>query len=485
MTRRNFDAEFRLRQNARVSPFLGLYCSAGDGAGTTAFVDSGNEFAVSSDFDDSLTSMRGGVKLRFGDWNLTLEQGRTTFSDKQAVFLGEPGQTGNRQSTFLGRQITLDRLDQHYDAEGSGVFNRAVVAAQPLRSLSLSGQFLYSRPKIDVRQQLSADGSFLFTPLLTGFTTQSEQSLSDASRPRSAGSWNTVLRAHKRLRILQSWSTDRYHVTSGASLARVLDTDPERLIETAVGNSLILNYNRSQLEAVFDVSRHFTVRAGHRYEWGNAIAPPGTLRFGDKPPGQGELRRHIGLAGASYRADSRLRVSFDLESSPGDATFFRTGLMDYTKSRTNIRYKVRSDLAVTVSAVTLDNRNLDPAIDLDFEHRQASVSVYWTPASRRFSILADYTRSTTRSDIRAIELPFFANQLLNYRDHGNHGGAYLDFHLPRDVQLTLGGSYSTNDGSRPIRYYQPRIEAAGPLAERFRWKAEWRYYAGARHRCEE
>ena len=104
------------------------------------------------------------------------------------------------------------------------------------------------------------------------------------------------------------------------------------------------------------------------------------------------------------------------------------------------------------------------------------MSVHWTPTSRGFSILADYTRSTTRSDIRAIELPFFAEQLLNYRDRGNHGGAYLDFRLPRDLQLTLGGQYSANGGSRPIRYYQPRAEAAGPLAERFRWKAEWRYY---------
>ena len=44
------------------------------------------------------------------------------------------------------------------------------------------------------------------------------------------------------------------------------------------------------------------------------------------------------------------------------------------------------------------------------------------------------------------------------------------------AMLTLGGSLSTNSGSRPTNYYVPRASVVVPATNRVKWVAEWRWY---------
>ena len=431
---------------------------------------------MGTDLDDDLTSFRGGVKLNFSKYNFTLEQGATFFSDDQEIFFRDGVNPGNVSRTFFGRDIVLNELLQRYRAEGEGLFNRGVVQGHPAQWLSFTGQFLYSQPSIDVTHELSATGSFFSQTLIAPYTGQFEQNLADANRPHSSGSWTTELRPHDRLRIIQSWYTDRFHISSGSTLVQMLNTQPEAEFEDVAIQTLILNYNQHQVDAIYDAHKRVTVRGGHRYVWGDAVVPEASLRFGSDPHTEGEIRRHVGLAGLSVRAASRLTFSMDFEASPGDRTFFRTGLMDYWKTKARARYKLSPALSLAGSFAILDNRNPAQDIDFDFQSRQSSLSVHWTPDNgERFSLLADYTRSTLRSDIEVVDLPFFGQEFSRYRDNGHHTGLFGDIQIGR-ARVTLGGSLSVNAGSRPTRYYVPRGAVIVPVNDRFKWVAEWRWY---------
>ena len=476
ITRRQIETDLVIKPNATVSPFFSFYNAHGFGRGTTIYRADGDEFPVDTDLDDDLTSFRGGVKLNFSKYNFTLEQGGTTFSDDQEVFFRDGTNPGNITRPFLGRDIVLNELLQHYRADGDGFFNRGVVQGRPASWLNFTGQFLYSRPTINVTHDLTAAGSFVSQALIAPFTGQFEQTLADANRPHSSASWTTELRPHDRLRIVQSWYTDRFHVSSGSSLVRILNTQPETQFENVAIQTLILNYNQHQVDAIFEAHPRVTLRGGHRFVWGDAVVPEATLRFGSEPHNQGEIRRHVGLAGLSLRAASRLTFSMDFETSPGDRTFFRTGLMDYWKTKTRARYKLSPSLSLTGAFAILDNRNPAQDINFDFQSRQTSVSFHFTPANgERFSVLADYTRSTLRSDIEVVQLPFFGQEFSRYRDNGHHAGLFGDFQVGR-ARLTAGGSFSVNAGSRPTRYYVPRGAVTVPVADRFKWVAEWRWY---------
>jgi hypothetical protein len=190
----------------------------------------------------------------------------------------------------------------------------------------------------------------------------------------------------------------------------------------------------------------------------------------------GEVRRHTALAGAHMRAGSRLDFSLDFEASPGDETFFRSGLMQYQRGKARARYRLRERLTLSGSFAVLNNRNPDPDVDFNFRRQAASITVQWTSPGGRVTLLGDYTRATLRSDIRTIEPPFFAAGLSQYRDNGHLASGLVEVLLPHQVELNLGGGLSTNSGSRPSDFYQPRASLSGPVRERIQWIAEWRWY---------
>ena len=229
-------------------------------------------------------------------------------------------------------------------------------------------------------------------------TSQVGSSLAEANRPHSLGSWNTEVRPTGRLRVVQSWHTDRFHVSAGAFASQMRDTDRESDSELQAFDLLVLNYNQHQLDLIYDLGDKVTLRGGHRYVWGDAQVREPSLQLAANRGPNGKIRRHAGLAGGVIRAAPGLSISMDFEASPGDQTLFRTGLMDYQKGKARVRYRAKPSLMFSGSFSILDNENPDPQVRFEMQSRQSSFSVYWTPAgNRRFSLLADYTRSTLHS----------------------------------------------------------------------------------------
>ncbi|MEZ5395291.1 MAG: hypothetical protein R2724_21070, partial [Bryobacterales bacterium] len=233
-----------------------------------------------------------------------------------------------------------------------------------------------------------------------------------------------------------------------------------------------------QTDVSFDVAPQVTLRGGHRYVWGDARVPEATLVFSPEARNEGKIKRHVALAGAAARLwKGRLRLTGDFEASPGDRTFFRTGLMNYKKGNARARWKINDEISVHGAFSILDNQNNDPAIDLSFQTRRSSVTVSYAPdGGRLFTVLVDYTRATVRSDILAVQLPFFGTDFLRYRDNGHFAGAFVEANLPRAVHLRLGGSLAVNAGSRPTDFYQPEAALSAPITERIDWVSQWRWY---------
>jgi hypothetical protein len=474
------NAELELRPGKRVTPYLAYSRDSGFGRGITPFVSTGNEYPVATDLRNKTDNYRGGLRLEMNRFQATFEQGGTTFKDDQRVFTNERN-SGNRTTPLFDQRLFLSNLEQAYGVRGDSIYSKALFTAAPAAWADLYAQFLYSQPTTNTHYTGDARG-LLYLGLTRFFDTQQDLLSAEAKQPHTSGAVSAELRPHRRIRIMESWTTDRFHNATSALLTEQLffATDPAQIESMFSADRLVLNYNRQQVDAFFDVTSKITLRGGHRYVWGDALVRPSSL----SPTGQpeaGELRRHVGLGGVNVRTQ-RLRVNVDYEGSSGDRAYFRTSLQDYQQVRIQGRYQLFPSLLLTANYLLLNNENPTPGINYDFQSRAGTFSVFWTPGSgKRVSLLGDYTRSTLRSDIQFFTPDTRTLERSFYRDNAHTATALLDVNLPAATQviipkISIGGSLFVSSGSRPSRYYQPIGRFVLPLSQRVQWYAEWRWY---------
>jgi hypothetical protein len=195
----------------------------------------------------------------------------------------------------------------------------------------------------------------------------------------------------------------------------------------------------------------------------------------------GELRRHVGLAGLMFRSGQKLSASVDFEGASSQRTFFRTSLNDYRRLKARARYQALASLAVNADFSVLDNENPTPGVNYDFLSRDNSLSLFWTPAGgKRVSVLAEYSRSSLRSDILYLAPPFFDSERSIYLENAHSSSLLVDLALPSYAELTpklsVGGALFVSSGSRPTRYYQPNARLLLPVHKNVYWTSEWRWY---------
>jgi hypothetical protein len=108
------------------------------------------------------------------------------------------------------------------------------------------------------------------------------------------------LRLNRRLGVIQSWYTDRLHVSGSATVTQLFNTVPQLAIEDGSARRLELRYSQNQTDLVFEPERRFSIRAGHRYAWGEAqtSAPDFDLRL--EPKTQAAMTAMV-LASAAAR----------------------------------------------------------------------------------------------------------------------------------------------------------------------------------------
>ncbi|MBI1789463.1 MAG: hypothetical protein HYR60_18155, partial [Acidobacteria bacterium] len=304
------DLRLDLFPGRRVIPYLAYTRDSGSGSGITTFVTEGNEYPVANRLADKTDHYRGGVRLELGRFHATVEEGGTAFKDDQRAFTSQRN-LGNRATPIFGQTLELTRLEQAWGIRGDSSYTQLLFTASPASWADLSGHFLYSNPSTTSNYFQNSAGRFVDLNSLLFVAEQQERLLSGARQPHTSGDLAAEIRPLGRVRILESWMTDRLHQTGEASLGL-----PD------------VEYNQQQLEVLCDLSSRLTLRGGHRYVWGQArvLAPVLRLRLGAE---EGELRRNVLLAVATFRAARKLSDGVHAEGASGDRVYFRTSLNDY------------------------------------------------------------------------------------------------------------------------------------------------------------
>jgi hypothetical protein len=282
---------------------------------------------------------------------------------------------------------------------------------------------------------------------------------------------------------VESLTTDRYNNTSYGTLTQQILTSPTSTypaLVTALTTPQSVNINRQQVEAIVDLTNKISVRGGYRYEWGDATVRAGALDQ-QGPQASQQLKRNVGLAGATVRPWQKLSLNLDYEGAATDQNYFRTSLYNYHKVRARARYQAFASLMFQANFGLLNNQNPTPGIDYNFESRDNSLAAFWTPGGgKRISVMAEYNRSTVTSSINFLLLPFYTPSVSQYRDAAHTASSTIDINLPAiggvAAKLSAGGSLFYSAGSRASRYYQPLARLSLPLWKNIQWNTEWRYY---------
>ena len=460
-------------------PYFAYGRNSDFGHGITTFVDTGNEYPVSTDLSSHLDNYRGGLRVEARRWHVTLEQGGTQLNDDQSVFFSGGTNYGNRTTPLLGQTLLLTNLNENYRIRGDGIYSRGLVTANPFTWLDVFGQFLYSQPTTDTKFEGNATGQFASLNPLLLFSAQTFAVNGSAKMPHTAGSAGFELRPFRRLRIIEAWQTNRQHNAGSALLLQTLLVNGNQLLPPeAFADRLIFNYNRQEVNALFEVTRRIMLRGGYRYEWGNAGVGPSSLL----PNGQtGELNRNVGLAGLNLRIARKLNVNADFEGASSSHVFFRPSLADYQLGRVRASFQLLPSLNLGYNFKILNNQNPNPAIKYDYLSYSNTISGQWSPnGSRRVAVLAEYCYQNVSSDLSFLTPQDLSPSLSVYRENNHTANALVDLALPGYAGLTpklsFGGALYVSGGTRPTNFYQPLARVVAPLHKNVAVTAEYHYY---------
>lgn len=481
---RDTSFELDLFPGSRIIPYLAYDRNTHGGLGIEDWVQGAtNNYPVPYNMRDWTNNFRGGVRLEFPRWHITLEEGGTKFrEDDSSGWTGS--NPGDRPTPVSGAPLVLNSLQQAYGIRSDGIYSKVLLTANPLNWINLYGSFLYSEPKTDVTYAELGGGRFVdfATALLYGG--QYGIGTGSAVQPHVSGQWGFELNPGKRVRVMESVTIDRFHDASvglfTTSLYQSLAGNQAPLSTSlaSLNPQQVVNYQQQQTDVFFDVTNNLTLRGGFRYLWGDATVLAGPLSQ-TGPFASGSLQRLIGTAGATYRAGQKLTVNADYEGSSSDDVYFRTSLNNYHKARMRAKYQATSSLLLQANFQVLSNQNPAADIQMDYLARDNSLAFFWTPAAaKRITITGEYDRSTIHSNIRYLDLPFFNSAISAYRDNAHTATTTIEVQLPHMTggKLVAGGSLMINSGSRPTQYYQPLAQLLVPVYKHLFWNTTWQYY---------
>ncbi len=475
--RRLANVELDIRPGKRFVPYVAWSHDSGRGSGISSFVSDGNEYPVAGAMEDKTDRIRGGVRMQFEKWHATVEQGGGMFEENDAYSTAK--NLGNNQKPYLGQQLSLTSLAQAYSITGNQIYTKGLFTANPFTWLDLNAQFLYTQPDTHTNYTLTDSGQLLLLSSLLFYNGQQGLTTADAKLPHSTGTLGGEIRPFRRLRIIESWSTDRLHNASSAFFTEQILLSGNKstaLLNPAAYDSAVWNYNRQQIDALFEATNYLTVRGGYRYVWGDASVRPSPIF--PQSAELGKLSQQVGIFGLNLRMGHKFSTNFEFEASPGGRAYFRTSLQDYRKTKLRAKYQAFGSLLLSGSFVYLDNESPSVTGSYTFQSRATSLTAMWTPwGGKTFTLLGEYTRGTLHSDIN-----YWVPQTLTladsfYKENSHSFTSALDVNCWKGAKISVGGTGFISNGSRPTEFYQPLVRMVIPLRTHFGLRTEWQYHS--------
>jgi hypothetical protein len=462
-------------------PYVAYDRDANSGTGVLAFVANSNQYPVPTSLADRTNLYRGGIRFELRRFHATIEEGGTTFSSDQSLFQGAGiANAGNVTTPIFGQTLDLTNLAASYGITGTSTYTKALVSSNAFSWLDLYGQFLFSQPNASVHYQENAAGNF-YLPSQVAFY-QSEQYLVSAAAelPHTTASFGAEIRPLKRIRIAESWLTDRLHDAGNYSSAQT-SVPPPQQTALLLASSLASNYNQTETNVWFEATKGLTFRGGYRYVWGDAsdaVLPQGGELTGME---HAKLRRNVALGGIVYRPTQKLLLTAETEVASSGGVYFNTSLYDYQKVRAQARYQATSSLSLALDFTYLNNDNPNPGINYSFRSQQEAASIFWSPRNGKIlTFQGSYSWSSIRSDILYLVPQTLAPATSNYSENAHTATALFNLNLGHwgvvAPKLTAGGSLFISNGSLPTSYYQPMAKLWVPISKRVQAFAEWWFY---------
>jgi hypothetical protein len=464
-----------------ITPYLAFNRDSGSGTGETAFVSDADEFAVPNTMSDRTDLYRGGVRIGLKRFHVTLEEGGTTFSSHQTLYQGSGTNFGNLTTPVLGQTMDLTSLLASYGVGGSSTYTKGLLTANVTPWLDLYGQFLFSQPKTNVTYQQSDTGNLVLESQVLFYTSQQYLVSAAAMSPHTTANVGAEIRPWRRVRIVESWMTDRLHDDGSANTNQVLSsTGTSAQMLALLSSSLVTNYNQEEMDIFYDPTSKLVFHGGYRYVWGNAndaILPTAELVGAE----QGTLRRNVAIGGVTYRPTQKLSLTADAEVAASGGAYFQTSLYNYQKVRAKARYQAAKSLSLFADFSLLNNQNPVAGANYKYQSQQESLSFLWAPnGGKNWDFQGSYSRSTLNSDIGYLDPEFLDPLQSLYRDDAHTATALFSWNLPRysglTPKITAGGSLFISSGSRPTSYYRPFAKVFWPVRKNMTWFTEWTYY---------
>jgi hypothetical protein len=463
-----------------ITPYVAWNANSQTGTGVTVFVASRNEYPVPTNLNDHTNVYRGGVRMGRSRVHGTIEVGGTTFRDDQQLFWNNAVNFGNVFTPVQGQTLFLNGLYGAYGIRGDGVFIKGLFEANATSWLDLTGQFLYTQPQTTTNFQQSATGNFLLQSQLLFYNGQQNLVAAQAKMPHTSGSLDAQIRPFRRMRITESWYTDRLHTSGNATSNQIVSgAGTPQQMSALLASSLATNYSQVEMNVFFDVTQRLTLRGGYRYTWGDGsdvILPEAGLVGLEHT----NLRRNAGLAGVMYHPTQKLSITGDVEAALSGSVYFRTSLYDYQRVRARARYQVTTRLNLAADFNVLNNQNPTPGINYNYMAIQQSLSAYYTPESKNWDAQASYTRYAEQSNIFYLAPQNLQPQPSFYRNNAHTITGLFHWRFRpiagQKPDLMAGGSFFLSSGSRPSTYYQPLTRLTIPFTRHLAYYTEWRYY---------
>jgi hypothetical protein len=464
-------------------PYVAFDRDANGGTGVMAFTQNSNEYAVPTAMNDLTNLYRGGVRFELRRFHATVEEGGTTFSSGQSLYQN-PGATnpGNSNAPVFGQTLDLTSAAASYGITGSSTYTKALFSSNVFSWMDLYGQFLFSEPSSSVHYQEAAAGNF-YLPSEIVFYQSEEYLVSSAAKvPHTTGSFGGEIRPLKRLRLTESWLTDRMHESGNSSSAEtIVPVSGAQQTAALLASSLTSDYNQTETNLFFEVTDRLTLRGGYRYVWGeaaDAVLPQGGELTGVE---QAKLRQNIGLGGIVYRPVHKLLLTAEAEVAASGGVYFNTSLYDYQKMRMQARYQATTTLTVALDFHYLNNQNPTPGINYSYRAQQEAASIFWSPRNGKFiTFQGTYSWSSLRSDILYLVPDTLAQATSIYTENAHTATMLLNLNLGHwgivAPKLTAGGSLFISNGTRPTSYYQPMAKLWVPMSKHTEAFAEWWFY---------
>lgn len=465
-------------------PYVAYDRDANSGQGVLGFVANSNEYAVPTSLNDTTNLYRGGVRFEFRRFHATIEEGGTTFNSGQRLYQASgAANPGTFTAPIFGQTLDLTTLAASYGITGSSTYTKALFSSNALSWMDVYGQFLFSQPSSNVNYSENATGNF-YLPSQIAFY-QSEQYLVSAAAklPHTTGILGAEIRPLKRVRMTESWLTDRMHDAgnSPSTQTNELASGAQTIAQT-LESSLVSNYNQTETNVYVDVMSHLTLRGGYRYVWGDAN--DAVLEQGGNLTGaleQAKLRRNVGLGGIVYRPTQKILLTAEMEVASSGGVYFNTSLYDYQKVRTQARYQATGSLSLALDFTYLNNENPTPGINYSFRSQQEAASIFWSPENGKvFTFQGSYSWGSLRSDVLYLVPQTLTPATSNDLEDAHTATALFNVNLGHwgvvAPKLTAGGSLFISSGTRPTSYYQPMAKLWVPMSKHVQAFAQWWFY---------